>query len=273
MDPKQAPRQRASFKRRYLQGLLSLSRVPPLMPPDLDVDAALEELSALHAVVERQRSQINGLLAELRAAQRRLAQVAADGTPIMGTSHDRGPAPRSEVGAGDGEPSAAHPGILWGESIAGSDADSGGLERELDHWTDPDLLIRALTHRSFASENVGLPTNERLEFLGDSVLGLVVTDTLYKRYPDVTEGALAKMRSAVVNSRALADVARGLNLGRFIRLGRSEEVAGGRDKTSILADALEAVLGAVYIDQGLDAAYELVHLLFDPAIEAIVAGQ
>ncbi|KJY33201.1 ribonuclease III [Streptomyces sp. NRRL S-495] len=127
--------------------------------------------------------------------------------------------------------------------------------------------MRALTHRSYAYENGGLPTNERLEFLGDSVLGLVVTDTLYRVHPDVPEGTLAKLRAAVVNSRALADVGRGLDLGVFIRLGKGEEGTGGRDKSSILADTVEAVIGAVYLDQGLDAATEFVHRLFDPLIE------
>jgi ribonuclease-3 len=128
------------------------------------------------------------------------------------------------------------------------------------------LLERALTHRSFAYEHGGLPTNERLEFLGDAVLGLVVTDALFREYPDLPEGHLAKLRAAVVNMRALADVARGLHLGDYVRLGRGEEGTGGRDKASILADTLEAVIGAVYIDRGLDAADVLVHRLFDPVI-------
>jgi len=129
------------------------------------------------------------------------------------------------------------------------------------------LLERALTHRSFAYENGGLPTNERLEFLGDSVLGLVVTDTLYRTHPELPEGQLAKLRAAVVNMRALADVGRDLGLGGHVRLGRGEESTGGRDKSSILADTLEAVLGAVYLDCGLDVAAALVHRLFDPLIE------
>ena len=131
---------------------------------------------------------------------------------------------------------------------------------------DPELLERALTHRSFAYENGGLPTNERLEFLGDSVLGLIVTDTLFNEYPDLPEGQLAKLRAAVVNMRALAGVARGLHLGEYIRLGKGEEGTGGRDKSSILADTLEAVLGAVYLDRGLVEADALVHRLFDPVI-------
>jgi ribonuclease III len=128
------------------------------------------------------------------------------------------------------------------------------------------LLERALTHRSFAYENGGLPTNERLEFLGDSVLGLIVTDTLFNQYPDLPEGQLAKLRAAVVNMRALAGVARGLRLGSYVRLGKGEEGTGGRDKSSILADTLEAVLGAVYIERGLVEADALVHRLFDPVI-------
>jgi ribonuclease III len=128
------------------------------------------------------------------------------------------------------------------------------------------LLERALMHRSYAYENGGLPTNERLEFLGDSVLGLIVTDTLFRSHPDLPEGHLAKLRAAVVNMRALAGVARGLDLGSYVRLGKGEEGTGGRDKSSILADTLEAVIGAVYLDQGLGAADGLVHRLFDPVI-------
>jgi ribonuclease-3 len=132
---------------------------------------------------------------------------------------------------------------------------------------DRELLSRALMHRSFAYENGGLPTNERLEFLGDAVLGLVVTDALYRRHPDLPEGQLAKLRAAVVNMRALADVARGLDVGAHVRLGRGEETTGGRDKSSILADTLEAILGAAYISHGIDAARDLVHRLVDPLLE------
>jgi ribonuclease-3 len=131
-----------------------------------------------------------------------------------------------------------------------------------------DVAEQALTHRSFAYENGGLPTNERLEFLGDSVLGLVVTETLYRSHPELAEGQLAKLRAAVVNMKALADVGRRLELGRYVRLGKGEEATGGRDKSSILADCVEAVIGAVYVDVGLEAASDLVHRLFDPVIEA-----
>ncbi|HEX8508262.1 MAG TPA: ribonuclease III [Propionibacteriaceae bacterium] len=128
----------------------------------------------------------------------------------------------------------------------------------------PELLERALTHRSYAYEQGGLPTNERLEFLGDSVLGLVVTEHLYTSYPELSEGQLAKLRAAVVNSRALADVARGLDLGAVIHHGRGEETTGGRNKSSILADTMEAVIGAVFIEHGIDQARRFLHHLFDP---------
>ncbi len=148
--------------------------------------------------------------------------------------------------------------------------DTGALEVGLGVKVDCELLKRALTHRSYAYEHGGLPTNERLEFLGDSVLGLVITDVLYRQHPDLPEGQLAKLRASVVNMRALADVARGLGpggLGVHLRLGRGEEVTNGRDKPSILADTLEAVLGAVYLDHGLDVAAQVIHRLFDPVLD------
>src|SRR5487761_920018 len=166
------------------------------------------------------------------------------------------PGRRESVGAGSALPVEG-----------GAERDRGLLLDALDVPVTPDLLERALTHRSYAYENGGLRTNERLEFLGDSVLGLVVTDTLFREHPDLPEGQLAKLRAAVVNMTALADVARGLDLGAYVRLGRGEEGTGGRDKPSILADTLEAVIGAVYIDCGLDPASGLVHRLFDPVIE------
>src|SRR5215471_3191309 len=113
--------------------------------------------------------------------------------------------------------------------------DTTELLRVLNAGLSRELLERALTHRSYAYENGGLPTNERLEFLGDAVLGLIVTDTLYNEHPDLPEGQLAKLRAAVVQMRALAGVARDLKLGRYVRLGRGEEGTGGRDKPSILA--------------------------------------
>lgn len=135
----------------------------------------------------------------------------------------------------------------------------------------PALLERALTHRSFAYEHGGLATNERLEFLGDSVLGLVVTEHLFVTHPQLPEGQLAKLRAAAVNSRALADVARGIDLGALIKLGHGEESTGGRDKSSILADTTEAVIGAVFVEHGIDAARRFVHHLFDPVMDRVAS--
>jgi ribonuclease-3 len=128
------------------------------------------------------------------------------------------------------------------------------------------LYVWAFTHRSYAYENGGLPTNERLEFLGDAVLGLVVTDIIYRAFPGLAEGQLAKLRAATVNMNVLADVARELGIGDAVRLGRGEELSGGRDKSSILADTLEAVLGAVYLDKGLPRAAALVRRLFEERV-------
>ncbi|MGH3423249.1 MAG: ribonuclease III [Nocardioidaceae bacterium] len=133
---------------------------------------------------------------------------------------------------------------------------------------DPGLMTHALTHRSYAYEHGGVPNNERLEFLGDAVLGVVVTETLFNAHPDLPEGRLAKLRAAVVNARALAEVGRTLGLGTYLRLGRGEETTGGRDKSSILADTVEAVIGAVYLYGGFVGASEVVHRLFDPVMAA-----
>jgi ribonuclease-3 len=146
--------------------------------------------------------------------------------------------------------------------------------RGLQHLTeklgvdiDAELLGLALTHRSFAYENGGLPHNERLEFLGDSVLGLAVTTMLYTRHPELEEGALAKRRASVVSTVALAEVARGIDLGRHLRLGRGEELTRGRDKDSILADAMEAVIGAAYLSAGSEAATAMVLRLIEPLLD------
>jgi ribonuclease-3 len=135
-----------------------------------------------------------------------------------------------------------------------------------------ELMVRALTHRSYAYEHGGLPTNERLEFLGDAVLGLVITNALYRQHPDLPEGQLAKLRASIVNMRALAGVARGVGprasggLGAYVYLGRGEQSTGGSDKPSILADTLEAVIGATYEHGGIEPAAELVRRLFDPLL-------
>lgn len=128
-----------------------------------------------------------------------------------------------------------------------------------------ELLTIALTHRSFSYENGGLPTNERLEFLGDAVLGLVITDELYHRHPDRSEGDLAKLRASIVNTHALADVGRGLSdggLGAHLLLGKGEESSGGAGKSSILADGVESLLGAIYVQHGLTVAREAILRLF-----------
>jgi ribonuclease-3 len=140
-----------------------------------------------------------------------------------------------------------------------------------DPQLDPELLTLALTHRSYAYEHGGLPTNERLEFLGDSVLGIIVTDTLYRSHPDLSEGRLAKLRAAVVNARALAEVAQTIGVGEHIFLGKGEETTGGRTKSSILSDTVEALIGAVYLSGGFEEAGAVVHRLFDPLLEAAAA--
>jgi ribonuclease-3 len=142
------------------------------------------------------------------------------------------------------------------------------LVTSLGVTVEPGLLFQALTHRSYAYENGGLPTNERLEFLGDSVLGLVVTAALYRRHPSLPEGQLAKLRAAVVNMRALAGIGRTLGLGKYLMLGRGEEASGGRDKSSILADTVEALIGAVYLEHGIETGTVFVRRLVDPLLES-----
>lgn len=145
---------------------------------------------------------------------------------------------------------------------------SAQLVEKLGIHLDPELLVLALTHRSFAHEAGGIPTNERLEFLGDTVLGLAVTEALYREHPDLPEGDLAKMRAATVSQRALAAVARDLDLGSYVLLGKGELSTGGPDKDSILSDTLEALFGAVYLARGLEPARELVMALVGPTLVA-----
>lgn len=142
------------------------------------------------------------------------------------------------------------------------------LHEKTGTLVDEELLQRGLTHRSYSYEHGGVPHNERQEFLGDSVLGLVVTDHLYDVHPDLPEGQLAKFRAAVVNSRALAAVARELDLGAFVLLGKGELSSGGRDKDSILADTMESVIGTVYLCGGVAASTRLIHDLMDGRIDA-----
>jgi len=150
-------------------------------------------------------------------------------------------------------------------SAPGTDA-VAVLTGRLGIVVDPEMLVLALTHRSFAYENGGLPTNERLEFLGDSVLGIVVTDRLYRDHPDLAEGDLAKMRASCVSQRALAVVARDLGLGAYVLLGKGEISTGGSDKDSILCDTLEALFGAIYLAHGIDVAREVILKLVGPSL-------
>ena len=135
------------------------------------------------------------------------------------------------------------------------------LERELGYeFQNPALLENALTHSSYANENRGrsLGSNERLEFLGDSVLGMVVADYLYRAHPDLPEGDLTRTRAALVCEGSLVEVARALGLGNYLKLGRGEDAGGGRARPSIQADAVEAVLAAVYLDGGIGSARKII---------------
>jgi ribonuclease III len=147
------------------------------------------------------------------------------------------------------------------------------LQVALDwEFVDHDLLDRALTHRSYCSEHGIEESNERLEFLGDSVLGFVVTKFVYEEYPQMPEGELAKLRAAVVSAEALADIAHELDLGASLRLGKGEDASGGRAKPSILSDAMEAVIAAVYLDGGLEPATRLVLALLESRIREQAIG-
>ena len=142
------------------------------------------------------------------------------------------------------------------------------LEAQIGYvFQSPALLALALTHRSVSSDNSARTNNERLEFLGDAVLQLVITDYLYANFPNLAEGKLAKVRSAVVSGPALADVARSMGLGEHVELTPAEERTGGREKDSILADTAEAVIGAVYLDGGLDAASQVVLRLWGNRVD------
>jgi ribonuclease-3 len=144
--------------------------------------------------------------------------------------------------------------------------DPAALWAALGVEVSPDILVRALTHSSYAYEQGG-EDNERLEFLGDAVLGQTITAALYHRFPDLPEGELAKRRASIVSTMALAEVALGINLGTHLRLGRGEELTGGREKPSLLADALEALIAAVFLDKGPVAATECVERLMASLVE------
>lgn len=157
------------------------------------------------------------------------------------------------------------------QDAGGAASSLAPLEQRLGHtFHDPELLRRALCHRSWVAESDDLHSNERLEFLGDAVLGWVIADLVFHDYSDQAEGALTDLRKSVVNANALAEVAAELHIGDHLLLGRGEDAAGGREKVSILSDAMEAVLGAVYLDGGKEVAFQLVKRLFSPRLEAAV---
>lgn len=151
------------------------------------------------------------------------------------------------------------------------------LEERIGYrFRDPGLLENALTHSSYANEHrdQGMPSNERLEFLGDSILGLIVADHLYRSRPDLPEGDLTRIRAALVCEGSLVEVARSLDLGSYLRLGRGEEAGGGRRRPSIQADAVEAILAAVYLDGGIGQVRKLVHsLILEQEREKTAAGR
>ena len=145
------------------------------------------------------------------------------------------------------------------------------LLKRLGVSIDAGTLRLALTHRSYAYENGGIPTNERLEFLGDSILGFSVTDALYRDNPGLSEGELAKRRSAVVSTRALAGIGRSLGIGDYIYLGQGEKITQGKNKASILADTMEALIGATYVSNDIETARQLVMRLVGPLLADAVA--
>jgi ribonuclease-3 len=147
------------------------------------------------------------------------------------------------------------------------------LEARLEvEFTDREVLLRSLAHRSWCAENGEPESNERLEFLGDSVLGLVVTHYVFEHFPTLPEGQLSEVRAGVVNARVLAELAVELDLGAHLLLGKGEDAAGGRAKQSILADAFEAVVAAVYLDQGFAVARDLILRCLSERIADAAAG-
>lgn len=151
----------------------------------------------------------------------------------------------------------------------GMESDIKELEQDLDYcFNDQGRILQALTHPSFEHERAGGGNYQRLEFLGDAVLGMVLAEVLYRRFPESNEGVLSRFRSQMADQDTLAGIARSLGVGRFVRLGRGEEQGAGRDKDSILADVLEALIAAVYLDGGLDEARRLIQRLFDPILDS-----
>jgi ribonuclease-3 len=183
--------------------------------------------------------------------------------------------PSTTSSPGSDSPTSATPGTNppSGTDVAVDESPRDALCRRIGYrFDDEDLLDLALRHRSWCAEHGSVESNERLEFLGDAVLGVVVTDHLYRSSPHSSEGVLARRRSELVSANALAGVARSVGLGDVLLLGKGEEATGGRAKTSILADAMEGVIGAVYLDGGIEAARSVVLGLLDERIDGVVSG-
>lgn len=151
-------------------------------------------------------------------------------------------------------------------AIGAANLDAAELLEVWGLHVDPELLVLALTHRSFANEVGDLPNNERLEFLGDSVLSIVATDALYHRFPSVPESELARLRAAIVSQKPLAEVASSMGLGEYVLLGVGENKTGGRQKASILSDTLEALIGATYLSNGLEPTRQTLLKHLEPVI-------
>jgi ribonuclease III len=168
--------------------------------------------------------------------------------------------------------SAADP-VPSGGEVAGGEVAGGELADRISYrFQDPALLEQAMAHRSWCAEQPGRQSNERLEFLGDAVLGLVVAEYTYRSHPELSDGEMSKVRASVVNTRVLGEVGLGLGIDQSLYLGRGEDLSGGRHKESILADATEAVIGALYLDGGLDQARRLVLSLLEDRI-AVAVGE
>jgi ribonuclease-3 len=197
-----------------------------------------------------------------------MSTAADSGTPVAESTAPRGGRGAKGGQSGDGSIHEVPPGHAPPDE---QPVDRSALVRRLAYeFRDQELLEQAMAHRSWCAEDDDRTSNERLEFLGDAVLGLVVAEDTYRRHPELSDGMLSKVRAAVVNTRVLAQLALDLGLPDHLRLGRGEDQSGGRAKESILADATEAVIGAVYLDGGLDAARSLVISLLSDRIAAAV---
>lgn len=158
------------------------------------------------------------------------------------------------------------------EALASIHYDATGTKELMDRLGTslrPDLLVRALTHRSFAHDNPGIPNNERLEFLGDAVLEMVVTRVLFTRFPTSTEGRLTDIRKNSVSEKPLADIARRLGLGSYILVGTSERKTGVENRPTVLSDSLEALFGAIYLQHGMEVADTVISRLMSPVIDEV----